>query len=134
VRECPKCHGLLESDGSCSCGYGVKRRAVAVPAAKAIDLCSWTDHGKPCPCRAVFIIDHQGYCREHMDRRAGIEPKGRGNYPVKPTARSMHMRQWDAWYPEWLANRAKHEPVPMPAFLRDREPGCDDEQVIEETT
>ena len=27
VEQCPKCHGVLEQDGTCSCGFGVQRKA-----------------------------------------------------------------------------------------------------------
>lgn len=94
-RECPKCHGLLEDDGSCSCGYGVKRRTSAVTqhVAASVILCSYVDHGRPCACRGIISHGTNGggnwYCREHWetvhDREPGCVGNAPGPIPKRPT-------------------------------------------------
>ena len=105
-RECPKCHGLLEDDGSCSCGYGVKRRSAVIPSKPAGDgltgqTCAWSDYGRSCPSRGTVSSTTNGsgswYCREHWERLDNREPDGLGNHPVARTARSLEMRKWDGW-------------------------------------
>lgn len=127
MRECPKCHGLLESDGSCACGYGIKRRSAVTEVSSGPILCSWSEFGRSCPARGII---HTGrwYCREHWERSRDLEPSGTGNYPVH-SARSMEMRRWDDWYEPWLANRDRKQMLPNPLPTIMREPDADDDLV-----
>ena len=114
--QCPKCHGLLEDDGSCSCGYGVKRKAVERGDGLTGQLCAFLDHGRSCPCRGVFSSTTNGagkwYCREHWERIQGLEPEGLGNFRSKSKARSHHMRQWDEWVYNPKTRRLERAPEP----------------------
>ena len=119
--ECPKCNGMLEDDGTCSCGYGARRRRVVATPSGPI-LCSWSDHGSRCPCRGILTSSTNGegswYCREHWERLQGAEPAGRGNYPTV-SGRSALMRKWDGF-------QGRKAQLPKPPIL-EREPGSDDD-------
>lgn len=93
TERCPKCMGVLEDDGTCSCGY---RRVAKQQAVSLAELCSWNDYGRSCAARGI-INTGKWYCREHWLRLNNLEPEGTGNYLPKPSARSLHMRQWDGW-------------------------------------
>ena len=105
MNQCPKCHGILEDDGTCACGYGVKRRAVGKQEYSGPSLCSWYDHGADCPCRGIINSTGQWYCREHWERLQGLAPGGNGNYVPEPSGRSLAMKQWDGWFDKWKARR-----------------------------
>lgn len=95
---CPKCkHVNNPSDTECaSCGLLFKDlKREEKTASTGGQLCTWNDHGMSCPYRAVFFFG-KPLCREHMDAYQGLEPKGRGNYPVQ-SERSLVMRQWDGF-------------------------------------
>jgi hypothetical protein len=98
VNECPKCHGLLEDDGSCSCGYGKKRRSEA-KVSSGPELCAWFDQGRRCVCRGILSASTQGgqlYCREHWERANHREPDVVGNALPATRGESLAAKHWHA--------------------------------------
>lgn len=105
MMQCPKCHGLLEDDGTCSCGYGVRarqRRLEQAPAKPSDGFtgqsCAFNDHGRDCTYRGVLSTTTNGsgqwYCREHWEVINHRVPEGKGNYlPAKKKTPSP----WDGW-------------------------------------
>ena len=83
--ECPKCHGVLENDGSCSCGYGVKRRGPKASTDKIDRTCPWNDHGNICGLVGSLsdATNGQGpwYCSKHFWKLKGFpERAGSGEH------------------------------------------------------
>lgn len=152
MRECPKCHGLLEDDGTCSCGYGVKRRAdrqqqqqiSSVPI-----LCSFNDQGRGCQCRGIISSTTNGsgqwFCREHWETVHGREPGCLGNAPwpipkrptvqphVKPRSAGT-LRPMVDWQEgeDYRAFRERVRETHAARGEQPREPGADDDLVPEE--
>ena len=90
-RTCPNCRGLLESDGTCTCGYGAARkRRQEQPQQK---LCAFNDHGMRCPRIGHMANTTNGegpwYCREHFARIMGWE------YTEPTEDESMHQAAVD---------------------------------------
>lgn len=82
-KTCPSCRtGVLETDGTCSCGYGVKRkRADAERSAEVSKDQSIMCRHDGCPARWAV----NGYCREHWELQQGFPVRGNGNYLRMPT-------------------------------------------------
>ena len=116
--KCPKCKAFnLASATECeTCGviFAHAKRGEERPAGPA--TCSWVDHGKTCVCRGILSTGTRGegpwYCREHWRRANGIEPAGRGNYPVTPVS-SPGTGRWSGWWEKWKDDPKRRE-LPRP--------------------
>lgn len=65
--KCPACYGELEQDGTCSCGYGVKRASLSGVARSTPEI------NRKCPtCSNPGYLTHATngsgpwFCREHF--------------------------------------------------------------------
>lgn len=67
---CPKCNGLLELDGTCSCGYRPKTESKPKPR-----LCAFNNHGDSCHLPGYLSQTTYGegpwYCRAHFAKIMG---------------------------------------------------------------
>ena len=114
--KCPACFGVLEADGTCSCGYGVKRRYE--PPKSMGETCAWSDHGLSCPHRGITSMTTSGqgqwYCREHWDRLNNRKPTATGNAsPERPA--SIGVQEWHAaWKAKFGDRKVLSEAKPNP--------------------
>ena len=93
MSECPKCHGELEDDGTCSCGYGVRRKRGERSESLTGQVCAWNSHGSRCYHKGIMSGGTNGsgnwYCRQHWDDLQGIVPAVRGNALPPVVAKSV---------------------------------------------
>lgn len=89
---CPKCKGILENDGTCSCGYGKRRNT---GSSKEVDRsCPWNDHGLICgrigSMSDSTLGDGPWYCSQHYWQLRGFPVSD----PGKPSI--SYREQWYA--------------------------------------
>ena len=99
---CPKCKGVLEDDGTCSCGYNIKPRRGEV---RAINRnCPWNDHGNICGVVGSMSESTNGegpwYCSDHFWRLKGYAKK----------TGSRHVSYRERWYQE---RKLPYEPAKL---------------------
>ena len=72
MKTCPKCKGLLEDDGSCSCGYTTQQKRDTKQQPRR---CAYNDHGQTCGRPGYLSLSTNGegafYCRSHYARLMG---------------------------------------------------------------
>jgi len=129
---CPKCRGILELDGSCSCGYGVKRRG-AQPQRDTIDrTCPWNDHGAICGLIGSLSDATNGtgpwYCATHYWQLKGW-PIKRSNKPIPSYREQWYTDHGLEYQPPKLGDVGTWKSVGMLTPQRAREPGDDDEPI-----
>lgn len=97
-QQCPKCHGVLETDGTCSCGYGVKRRPRNVVPEVSL-TCPYNDHGNICGDVGSLSDSTNGsgpwYCPRHFWKLKGWPDKSRAELAA---AAAKHITVRDQWF------------------------------------
>ncbi len=151
MMKCPQCF-KANPDGSTeceSCGVQFKDLRRGREAAKQDNLvgqlCAWNDHGVGCRYKGIISSTTNGagnwYCRQHWSELNGEKTEVRGNSlpPVvaKPKVNRAPVKIRTEIPPvaEWMEGeeyRAFRERVRERVALGVREPGDDDEDVIEE--
>ena len=148
---CPQCHkanaeGSTECD---SCGVQFKDLRRGREAAKSDSLagqrCSWNDHGSHCLHKGILSSTTNGagnwYCRQHWAELQGDKTEVRGNSlpPVVAKAKveraPIKVRTEVKPVSEWMEGeeyRAFRARVQERVALGERQPGDDDEDVVEE--
>lgn len=94
MANCPKCQGILEDSGVCSCGYNVKRRGAAP---KEVNRnCPRKEHGYQCGKTGSMADSTNGdgpwYCSDHFWRLKG--------YPKPQGSQAAHVPYRDSWHSE----------------------------------
>ena len=158
---CPKCHATNHASATeCTlCGVqfaDLNRERGLKPTGKSVKYCAWNDHGNTCDFRGILSFTTNGdgsfYCREHfqaLNKWPDLQIVGNGlpAYTESHAAREMRARAGKVAVAragplvpavEWMEGEAYNslkqrvrEKAGTPA-PRQREPGDDDEEVIEQ--
>jgi hypothetical protein len=112
IDECPDCSRPLKDGATkCRCGWSAVPQ---LPAKATPTMCSWIDHGVPCPCRGILSFGGNGagpwYCREHFEAVQGRTPDVVGN-ALPPKPQSHAVREWKKAMGD---RKVKQESLPNP--------------------